>query len=210
MFLKCIYPLLIAYLSISFCGCAAQYRAANQKKLFSLTVQDVKKNMIIKDDELETTVNFSTAEAFRERVGLANVVWHEAFLRAILGKKIGAKKYQVYVILRHMNRNSLRPYQANYGKPLITKKVENIHYDVDCSYASMGVGCKHIEHLIFNLEEKEVLRVINKAAPEDFKNKVWRFRIKNQAGPDVDYLISLPEFVGLYEMVESYKPIETQ
>lgn len=185
------------------CGCSTTQQQV--EKALNLDVDHFKQTMQITDDQMETTVAFSTAGGFVQKHGLLGIVWSDSFLRGYIDKRTGNKTFQCYVALRHTEGNWAHPYQANYGRPLRTEEVTKVHSDVDCSASDLYGSCKYEEHIVFNIHPDEVLRIWMEVTPEDFKDKVWKFRIKNRGTQDYDDGILLPEMLALVETMNDYQ-----
>jgi len=184
-------------------GCSTTQQQMDQA--LSLDVDHFKQTMQVRDDQLETVVVFSTQDGFVQKHGLLGIVWSDSFLRGYIDKRTGEKTYQCYVAMRHTMGDWARPYQANYGKPLRTQDVRKVDSDVDCSGSDLYGSCKYEEHVVFEIHPDEVLRIWMEVTPDDFKVKVWRFRIKNQGTEDYDDGILLPEMLALVEVMNEYQ-----
>lgn len=175
----------------------------------ALDINHFKSTMNIKDDEFEPIVVFSTLKGLQGKQGLLGVVGTDEFLRGFLDKRTGQKSYQVYVNFRHRAGQWLFPYQANYGRPLMTTKVDRIGSDVDCT-GSRYSGCSYRETIVFSVPEKEFRRVQENATPADFKTKAWKFKVKTKAGEDYLSAILLPEVIALMDAMDEYQPVQMQ
>lgn len=202
---------LIAALFTIVSGCANHQQKAQDegRRYLSITKEEYKSLITIKDDPLETVVVLSTQNGFKQKHGLANVVWNDYFLRGYIDKSSGTKSIQVYAALEHLSGTWLHPYQANYGKPLKTTQLTRIGSDVDCSTSSMYGSCTYHEHVGFTIAEEELNR-IEKVIKEDPTNQFWLFKLKTKAGQDISDGFTKNEFAALIEKMNEYKPIETQ
>lgn len=201
--------LLILSISVIY-GCASQMQGESQtKQALSLDVSHFRRTIKIKDGPLENLVVFSTQSGFQEKRGLLGIVWNDQFIRGFLEKKSGKKYYQVYVYLMHQSKGWLYPYQANFGKPLMTARTKSIDSDVSCS-GSRYSGCTYVEQFGFVVPERELRRIQNNATPNDMKNKAWVFKVKTKSGRDYRGIIFLAEIIALLETMDAYRPIQTQ
>lgn len=187
-----------------------QQKVINERdRYLSMTVDEYRSLVTIKDDALESFVTFSTKKGFKQEHGLANVIWNDFFLRGFLDKKTGTQSIQVYAALEHTYNRWLFPYQANYGKPLIITSVTKLGKDVDCSNSDLYNSCVYKEHVAFSIDQKEVNR-IRGVIQENSTNQFWVFRLKTHGGIDIDDGFSKNEFRALLEAMDSYAPIPAQ
>ncbi|RZV37301.1 MAG: hypothetical protein EX272_05765 [Chromatiales bacterium] len=207
--LKFTNTILVCAITAFIAGCAA---SPQQKldELLSLDEAHFRDAMTITDDSLETTVVFSTQGGWAEKHGVLGIVWSDSFLRGYIDKQTGHKTFQAYVAMRHTLGGWAHPYQANYGKPLRTTDVSKVSTDVDCSASDLYGSCKYEEHVVFTIHPDEVLRIWTEVTPEDFKTKVWKFRIKNQGTKDYDDGIPLPEMLALVNAMNEYSYVPMQ
>ncbi len=84
-------------------GCVNhQQKIQNEgKRYLAISKEQYKSLVSIKDDPLETVAVLSTQKGFRQKHGLANVVWNDFFLRGYMDKTTGNKSIQVYAALEH-------------------------------------------------------------------------------------------------------------
>lgn len=192
-------------------GCANHQQKAQDeiKRYLGISKEEYKALITIKDDPLETIAVLSTQAGFKQKHGLANVVWNDFFLRGYIDKTTGVKSIQVYAALEHISGTWLHPYQANYGKPLKTTPVTKIGSDVDCSASNLYGSCKYLEHVGFTLAQEELIR-IEGIIKSDPTNQFWIFKLKTRAGNDIIDGFTKNEFAALIEKMNEYKPVETQ
>jgi hypothetical protein len=63
---------------------------------------------------------------------------------------------------------------------------------------------RRTEHFIFNLPFDELVKIEERAA-KDPSYKIWKFRIKTQAGVDIDRMFNVNEMLGFMDVVTGYK-----
>lgn len=203
-------PIAALLIFFALAGCNTTQRQIDLAQ--SLDVDHFKQTMKITDDRLEPVVTFSTVGGFQEKRGLLGIVWSDSFMRGYIDKSSGKQSFVVYVAMRHTEGDWLHPYQANYGRPLQTTKTKKVNSDVDCSGKDLYNSCTYSEHVVFDVEIDEVMRVWNETTTEqlsDLKNS-WFFKVKNQGGQDYTDAILLPEMLALVEAMNEYDFIPTQ
>lgn len=186
-------------------GCASagtDYQAYAKSQYAQLSVEHFIKTMTIKDDELETSAQFSTYKGHRPNASgdlyLSLVSSpNDEFMRAYIFKDSGKEVYQMYFLLKSSQWK--RPSQINFAAGLGSKPTDRIGIDSDCS----GGYCTSYEDVIVNFTKKELQQAV-KVLGANSEN-LLKFRIKGQSGQDYDGSFSVNEIKAILQAVGSYK-----
>lgn len=200
-------PISLLAISLFLAGCSTTSgQLQNQvNEAAKYPVSHFRETLSVRDDALEATAVLSTINGFRQKHGLLGIVWNDAFLRAHIDKANRERTFQVYVIMRHQSGDWLFPYQANFGSPLQSIKTDKVNSSVDCTFHEYS-GCTYTEQVVFEVPEEELRRYGTAPATEE-ESKLWRFRIKTQAGVNHNDYLFRNEVLGLLEAVDEFKPV---
>jgi hypothetical protein len=172
------------------------------QQLLNMTVDDFAKKVTIKDDFLETSAEISTVNGWQQKDGLLKIVNSDQFFRAFVNKKTGAVTYQVYQYVYYYGDwafFNLVNFETTDGP--VQKDLIAISRDVlDCS---RYLGCQHVEHIAFDIDEP-----LLRAAAAGYKPnvpEVWRYRLKAKSGVQRDEGFVGAEIVALLQSVDKYK-----
>jgi len=191
-------------------GCAtagAELHAAAKQEYAQLPVEHFLKSLTVKDDELETSAQFSTYKGYIPEIPLDPYLAllassnegfkNDEFMRAYVFKGSGKEVYQMYFLLRANGWR--RPTSINFSAGLGSRTTERIGIDVKC-YSSY---CNHDEDVIVNFTKDELEQVVTTL--DSSSESLLRFRIKGQAGQDYDGSFSVNEVKAILLAVENYK-----
>lgn len=192
---------LVGFLS----GCATPSGVTKQseQEFDSLSREFVRSCTTIKDEPLETSVEFSTQPCYQRKNGIMKVVWDDNLLRAFKDRKTGTLTFQVYTVLYY--KDWLFPLSANFGAANVQSiKGTRVKSDVDCGLSNTLGYCVHTEHFLFNLPFDELVR-IEERTQRDPQYKIWSYRIKTQSGVDMDRGFNVNELLGFMDVVTGYR-----
>jgi len=196
--------------AIAFALTSAQYLAAANKakipkqfqQLFAMTTDDFAAKITIKDDYLETSAEISTVNGWQQKDGILKVVNSDQFFRAFVNKKTGNVTYQVYQFVYYYGDWAFFNV-VNFETPEgpVQKELTIINRDVlECT---QYLGCRHVEHVGFDVDEKLLRTAASNYRPGALE--AWRFRLKGKSGVQRDEGFVAAEIVALLQAVDKYK-----
>ena len=179
-----------------------------RRQALAQPIEHFQKSVTVKDDDLDKVAILTTRKGYVpvRLIGQSN--WNDEFVRGFIDKTTGRHSYQVYVILDHYSWDWIRPYQVNFGKPLVSADVLKIHRTKYCEKKKQP--CERREVVGFTLPDRELRRVVETASAQDIKTKSWQFKIKGRTGPHYRGVLPLGEIIGLYRAMQAYKPVATR
>ena len=191
-------------------GCAtagAELQAQAKQDYASLRVEHFRSLMIVKDDELETSAQFSTFEGYRPvvptdpyralLVSSTENYRNDEFIRAYIHKENGDETFQMYFMLRGNEWN--RPREINFTAGLGSKPTQSIGIDVSCNVQF----CNRDEDVIVSFTRLELERVVQNLQVSS--EVLLKFRVKGRTGKDYDGSFSISEIEAILTAVKTYK-----
>jgi hypothetical protein len=172
------------------------------QQLLNMTPEDFSAKITIKDDSLETSAEISTVNGWQQKDGLLKIVNSDQFFRAFVNKRSGVVTYQVYQYVYYYGDWAFFNL-VNFETPdgPVQKDLTVISRDVlECS---RYLGCRHVEHLAFDVDEG-----LLRAAAANYKPgqlAAWRFRLKAKSGVQRDEGFVAAEIIALLQAVDKYK-----
>jgi hypothetical protein len=173
------------------------------QQLLAMTPADFGSKISIKDDSLETTAVISTVNGWQYKEGLLKLVNSDQFFRAFINKKTGATNYQVYQYVTYYGDGWAFFNLVNYETPNGPESKELDVISRDVTSCSAYVGCGHVEHVAFSVEESLLREAASKYQPGNAQ--IWRFRLKAKSGAERDEGFVPAEIVALLKAVDDYK-----
>jgi hypothetical protein len=168
--------------------------------LRALTVDGVAAAATIVDDDLETVATITTEKAWRNKGSFTDRVRSDNFLRALIDKRTGVARYQVYETVTYSGpfRNLT---SANYATPRgpVSARVIPIEHEI---LGCTGGLCLNRDDVAFDIDEV-VLRTI--AEQDDTGSGLWLLRFKGQGGLDWNDQLAKTEVAGLLKAVLVYR-----
>ncbi|MEP6342232.1 MAG: hypothetical protein ABJ275_02875 [Maricaulaceae bacterium] len=192
----------MAALMVSACATAPGNLPYSDQEYANLPIEHFLELMTLKDDELETSAQFSTYKGRRPNPSgdlylsfVSNP--NDEFMRAHVFKDSGKEIYQMYFLLSSSQWK--RPSQINFSAGLGSKPTDRIGIDATCS----GASCTNFEDVVVNFTKEELQGVLT--ALESLSEKAVRFRVKGQSGKDYDGSMASNEIKAILQAVETYK-----
>lgn len=181
----------------------AQKKIPKQLREFlARSVDDVAKDIVVKDGPLDVTATIHSCDVFKQKRGLLRIVWDDNCIRAFIDKKTGRTSYQIYQSIRYTG--NWRFYRTvNYSTPTgpVAEKLTLISSDVlSCSGLS---GCEKIEVFGFNVPEELLLSAAS--AWKDGPETAWRFKYLSKSGSEWPDGIAGLEIAAFLKTVKQYK-----
>jgi hypothetical protein len=173
------------------------------QQLLAMTPEDFGTKITLKDDSLETTAMISTADGWQYKEGLLKLVNSDQFFRAFINKKTGATSYQVYQYVTYYGEGWAFFNLVNFETPNGPESKELDVISRDVTSCSAYIGCGHVEHVAFNVDETILREAATKYQPGNAQ--VWRFRLKAKSGAERDEGFVPAEIAALLKAVDQYK-----
>ena len=197
---------LLAALMTIVAGCSINpSKSELMHHVMGLSIEHFQHAVTVKDDAYEQFAVLTSKNGFVPPRHLTQKNWSDEYLRGFIDKKTGAHSYQVYVIIDRWGWDWIKPFQANFGKPLTSEKTVRIGREKVCNRKKSP--CVRREIVGFSLPEHELRRVVDNATPQDLKSRVWLFKIKTKDGSDYNSGLPLAEIIGLYRAMQAYQPV---
>ena len=156
--------------------------------------------VLIVDDDLENTATLHSEQVFEPRPRGSLYERSDAFIRALIDKRTGATRYQLYAELRYYLswRNFYAAAYADEAGP----------QDVPLKAIARDVGncsssCEYVEVVAFDIPEERMRKIGEQYDAAEFRP--WRFRFKARNGFALDDQISPAEVAGILIRVGRYR-----
>ncbi len=172
----------------------------DMRRLQALTPEDFARTVDIEDDDLETVAVITTLPGYKPKGRFTDPVKADNFLRAMIDKRSGAIRYQLYESVLYLWQ--WRHFRsATYASPEGPKDVELkiINTSVDCS---MG-GCVYNEEVGIPMTEDQLEQIASTYAPGS--SPMWRFRLQAKSGMDWQDQLAPAEAAGLLIAVNKWR-----
>jgi hypothetical protein len=181
-------------------GCAMQAAHAKDPPLLTLTAEHFRDTATIKDDPRDAAVTISTVNGYVEHTGPLRMVWHDAYLTAVINKKTGQKSFQVQEEITYSGR--WRFYEAasipTSSGPRRVPTTQISKEVVDCAVGD----CTYTERIAFPVDEDLLRQLAAGYAPG--KAAIWPYKIAARSGPDFTSGLSNAEIAGLLAKLDDY------
>lgn len=164
----------------------------------AMTPEDVANRTMIKDDQLEPEITFSTQAVFvSKRLSSPH---YDDFIRAFVRKSDGRTDAQVYVTVEYTGAWALFG-QASYlgSNGLKTIAIAKLGTDVDCG----SYSCWHTEDVAIPLSISELRWLASQYRPGEYNPAT--FRLRGLGGMDIDVQLMPAEAAGIVAKIDQYR-----
>lgn len=179
--------------------------AAPDKRLAAMTPERFRAAASTVDDPLEFETVISTERGYRREKTMKGTVGNDAHLRAVVDKRSGATRYEVWQEIRYFGPR--RAYHAVHfaaGDDVERRPLSIARHGANlCPEPETNGDCVMTKTMAFAVEEK-MLRAVAANYRAGSKDS-WKFKFKDGTGNDVVSAIAPAEAAGLLLAVDDYR-----
>jgi hypothetical protein len=175
------------------------------KELVSLTDQHFKSTATIKDDPLNSYIEFSTQEGFVFRNAFGRTE-EDVFLRGSTDRRSKHRTYEVYQYMSYREHFARSYYTVSYEVPggSQSRPVRVIAHDRDCYRSRELNGCLHKEHFAFEIDEALARTIASFYGQARGTMTFWQFKFQSHHGDELLSGITPAEMKGLLDRMDDY------
>lgn len=182
----------------------AAAQAAPDKRLAAMTPERFRVAVSTVDDPLEFETVISTERGYRREKTMNGTVGNDAHLRAVIDKRSGATRYEVWQEIRYFGPR--RAYHAVHfvaGDDVERRPLAIARHGANlCPEPETNGDCVMTKTMSFAVEET-VLRTVA-AGYRAGTGDSWKFKFKDGTGRDVVSALAPAEAAGLLLAVDAY------
>ena len=199
------FPIFGALLASAALPAAVSAEAVTSKRLAAMSPDAFHARSVVDADPLEFHTTISTERAFQGEKAAPGTVWSDAHLRAVVDRKTGATRYEVRKAIRYFGpRREFKTAHYVAGADLRRAPLTVAEHGGNvCPNSDFYGECQMTKTLAFTVDEAVVRDIAAAYRPGDRRG--WGFKLKDQAGQDVDGAIAPAEAAGLLKAVTDYR-----
>jgi hypothetical protein len=169
---------------------------AKDPPLLTLTAEHFRDTAAVTDDPAVGTTTVSTEPGFREHHGPLRMVWDDEFLQAIIDRRTGQTRFQVYTWIIY--RGALRSFRtAKYATPTGARAVETTAVKTLVEGCAVG-ECTYTELVAFPIDGASLRALAATAASPS----LWSYTLAAKSGADYKGALSTAEMAGFLAKVD--------
>lgn len=166
------------------------------------------KNTVVINEDMGSSVVFSTIRGFQRRQGEQSAVWDDNFLRGFIDKRTRAKTFQVYNVIyyggsgthsgwRHFMQAS---YHTAEGMRLTPTKI--LTETQDCAPLAVYGSCVYNEQVVFKVDEA-FLKTVADSYSQNHQS-AWQYQLIPTTGNQYEDSMVAAEVAGLLARMDEY------